>query len=167
MREVVTEETDDWPVEDRLSQLFDWEKGLVFDLIDEMGIVLSEAERREIELIPTEDLQAFLAYSRGVQAEDEGRYGEAAGFFRQAVTIDPGFSAAAEQIEVNEGLQAASKQPALPPSLVREDLVRERQQTLTDNVGSLVLPGADRRDEGPTRVAPSGRPPDPPASGGN
>ena len=39
-------------------------------------------------------MQAFLAYSRGLTAEDEGRYDDAGRFFNEAVRLDPGFGAA-------------------------------------------------------------------------
>ena len=50
---------------------------------------------------PTSNLQAFLAYSRGVQAEDQGKFDEAARFFESAKTIDPSFSAATSKSAVS------------------------------------------------------------------
>ena len=42
-------------------------------------------------------LAAFLAYSRGLTAEDEGRFDEANRFYRDALRIDPGFGAALQR----------------------------------------------------------------------
>lgn len=79
---------------DRLDQLFTLEKVIVFDLLDRMGVTLSPAERRAISERPTADLQAFLAFSRGLEAEDRGDAAAAARFFESASARDPGFRAA-------------------------------------------------------------------------
>ena len=79
---------------DLLEQLFDLEKKLALDLFTQLGVTLTVAERTLIEQRPTRSIQAFLAYSRGLTAEDEGRYDDASRFFNEAVRIDPGFGAA-------------------------------------------------------------------------
>jgi TolB-like protein len=80
---------------DVLEQIFTIEKTLALGLFDQLGVRLSAADRAAIEQRPTRSLQAFLAYSSGLLAEDEGRYDDAARFFDQARSIDPGFGAAA------------------------------------------------------------------------
>lgn len=87
-----------------LRNFFRVEKELVFGLIEEMGIELTEEERQRIERIPTENLQAFLAFSRGLENEDAGAYGEAAAQFREAARLDPNFEQATDRAETNEGL---------------------------------------------------------------
>jgi tetratricopeptide (TPR) repeat protein len=79
---------------DQLEQVFSIEKKLALDLFTQLGVTLTVAERQQIEQRPTRSMQAFLAYSRGLTAEDEGRYDDASRFFNQAVRIDPGFGAA-------------------------------------------------------------------------
>ena len=59
-----------------------------------MGIRLSPAERQAITERPTADLQAFLAFSRGLEAEDRGDYAGAAAQFRAAAARDPSFRSA-------------------------------------------------------------------------
>jgi TolB-like protein len=80
--------------EDGLDRLFDLEKRIAFGLFDELGVTLTVAERNAIEQRPTRSLAAFLAYSRGLTAEDDGRFDDANRFYRDAVRIDPGFGAA-------------------------------------------------------------------------
>ena len=80
---------------DQLEQLFALEKRLALDLFDQLGVTLTVAERNAIEERPTRSLAAFLAFSRGLAAEDEGRYDDASRFYRDAARIDPGFGAAA------------------------------------------------------------------------
>lgn len=77
-----------------LADLFKLEKDLVFKVIKEMGIILTDAERKKIEVIPTENVLAFLAYSKGLDAEDRGDFSSAAANYSEALRLDPGFSSA-------------------------------------------------------------------------
>src|SRR6185503_9621983 len=76
---------------DRLQSLFDIEKAVVFQLLDRMGITLTPAERQQISERPTRDLQAFLLYSRGLEAKDRGDFGAATQAFQAAAQRDPSF----------------------------------------------------------------------------
>lgn len=84
-------------VNNTLDQLFDAEKRLVLALFERLNITLTPAERRLVDARPTSNLQAFLAYSRGLQAADDGRFEDAARFFENARSLDPGFGAAASR----------------------------------------------------------------------
>lgn len=80
-----------------LDQVFDIEKRLALDLFTQLGVTLTVAERNAVEQRPTRSLAAFLSYSRGLTAEDEGRYDDAARFYNDAVRLDPGFGAAQQK----------------------------------------------------------------------
>lgn len=80
--------------ENTLEQLFAIEKAIVLDLFQDLGVVLTTAERTAIEERPTRSLQAFLAYSKGLKLEDEGKYDEASRSFGEAARLDPSFGAA-------------------------------------------------------------------------
>ncbi len=81
--------------DDGLDQLFALEKRIVFQLFTNLGIQLTAAERQLIDdNKPTRNLKAFLAYSRGLVAEDRGDFNGAAQFFNDARGLDPGFNAA-------------------------------------------------------------------------
>jgi tetratricopeptide (TPR) repeat protein len=82
---------------DEMEQLFALEKRIALDLFDQLGVTLTVAERNAIEQRPTRSLAAFLAYSRGLTAHDEGRYDDASRFYRDALRLDPGFGAALEK----------------------------------------------------------------------
>ena len=82
-----------------LNQLFADEKKLVFDTFNDLGITLTPAERQDVDRRPTSSLAAFISYSRGLMAEDAGRLDEAARFFDNARSIDPGFSAALQRAQ--------------------------------------------------------------------
>jgi tetratricopeptide (TPR) repeat protein len=96
--------------QDRLSQLFEMEKGLAFQIFSQLGIQLSPAEQEAVNQRPTLNIQAFLAYSRGLLAEDDGDYGRAQAAFDQAATLDPYFRAAIQGAATAGQLSAASQQ---------------------------------------------------------
>ena len=82
---------------DELEQLFSLEKKIALDLFRQLGVALTVAERNAMEERPTRSLAAFLSYSRGLSAEDEGRFDDASRFFNDAVRIDPSFNAAQQK----------------------------------------------------------------------
>jgi tetratricopeptide (TPR) repeat protein len=90
-----------------LNQLFNYEKEVVLETIDSMRVPISAAVRAEIRgNRPTTNLQAFLAYSRGLVASDGGRLDEATTFFDQARALDPGFTAATQRATASRNAQA-------------------------------------------------------------
>lgn len=95
----------------RFRDLLRMEKNLVVQISSRLGYQLSEAERRTILENGTQNLTAFLAYSRGLVSEDAGDYSRAAQYFSQAVRADPGFQQAREQYQatvVADAVQEAS-----------------------------------------------------------
>jgi tetratricopeptide (TPR) repeat protein len=82
-----------------LDQLFSAEKDLVNQTFRDLGITLTPAEQQDVDRRPTQSLQAFISYSRGLMAEDAGRLDEAARFFDNARSIDPGFGAALQRAQ--------------------------------------------------------------------
>lgn len=95
---------------DKLDRLFDLEKTLAFRVFNNLGIQLSPAEQAAINQRPTENIQAFLAYSRGLAAQDSGDYGAAEGDFNQAAVLDPNFQAAVQGAASAGQLSSASQQ---------------------------------------------------------
>lgn len=93
-----------------MNKIFDMEKAFVLTLFNEIGIQLTDAERADIDQRPTQSLAAFLAWSRGLAAEDRGDFAGAQNFYDQAARIDPGFSAATQSSQQAASLQAASVQ---------------------------------------------------------
>jgi tetratricopeptide (TPR) repeat protein len=96
-------------VSGNLRGLLQLEKDLVVQLAGRMGYTLSEAERRRILENGTQNLQAFLAYSRGLLAEDAGDFSRAALYFGEAVQADPGFQAAREQQQASAAAPAVQQ----------------------------------------------------------
>jgi TolB-like protein len=94
---------------DRLEQVFALQKRLVLQLFDELGVRLTAAERRLIDQRPTGSLMAFLAFSRGLMAEDAGRFDDASRFYDDAVRIDPGFRMAIQRSQQAAQVQAGAE----------------------------------------------------------
>ncbi|OGS35203.1 MAG: hypothetical protein A2293_02330 [Elusimicrobia bacterium RIFOXYB2_FULL_49_7] len=78
----------------QLADIFKLEKALVLKVVDQMGIVLTDKERKAIAKVPTENVLAFLSYSKGLDAEDKGDFATAQGLYAEAVKADPKFSQA-------------------------------------------------------------------------
>ncbi len=131
---------------DKLQQLFAIEKEVVLQLLQRVGIGLTPAEERAIKERPTADLQAFLAFSRGLEAEDRGDYTTAAEEFGAAAQRDRGFRSARERQAVNQRLASQTRlglddvaalgdergDPALIPSQL------DRDATLRTAMGGAV-----------------------------
>lgn len=104
-------------VSGRFRDLLRLEKDLVIQIAARLGYFVSEAERRLILENGTQNLAAFLAYSRGLVAEDLGDYQAAAQYFGQAVQADPGFQQAQQQHQV--AASAAVAQQASPSQVTQ------------------------------------------------
>ncbi|MDH3455224.1 MAG: hypothetical protein OER90_00155 [Gemmatimonadota bacterium] len=99
-----------------LERLLELEKLVVIDIANQLGYFLSEAELRLIFENGTQNLIAFLSYSRGLIAEDLGDYNAAALHYREAVQADPAFQAAREQYQATS--VATAVQNAAPGAIV-------------------------------------------------
>lgn len=162
-----------------LSNLFALQKELVFRVIDGLGIELTAEERAAIEVVPTENLQAFLAYSRGLEAEDAGNFRGATRAYQRAQSLDPGFERAARRAEQAAGITAAAgpTDTALLGALRIEtpipevDLLDMRLRNMMGSLGYGVPVPDDRQPAAERNTATQGTPladpPDPPTSGGN
>lgn len=159
-----------------LREYFRLQKEIVFALLDEMGIQLTPQDREQIEYIPTENLQAFLAFSRGLEQEDIGNFEVASQYFREASQLDPEFQEAADKAEAMEhtaevagtfgtALGAALQYEVPIQAVPAIDPLQIRIQHLNSNIGSFIVPGLDSREpdaEAATGDASLGGLPDPP-----
>jgi tetratricopeptide (TPR) repeat protein len=80
-----------------LDQFFTLEKNLVLKLFQDLGVTLTTAERNAIEQRPTRSMAAFLAYSRGLELQDQGRFDDASRAYDNALRLDPSFAAAQQK----------------------------------------------------------------------
>ena len=153
---------------DQLEAVFNLEKRIALDLFSQLGVTLSPAERNAIEQRPTRSMQAFLAYSRGLTAEDEGRYDDASRIFNDAVRIDPGFGAAQQKSQevraVSEGatVTAATVESSLKGTAEGNVVTAAAQGTAAaagstgSGLGSTSQTTADGLNPSPTGAATGG-----------
>ncbi len=89
--------------------LIQMEKELVIVMAVQLGYRLSEAERQLILENGTRNLTAFLAYSRGLEAQELGDYTSAAVHFGNAVQADPSFQEARTRQEASQAAPAVQQ----------------------------------------------------------
>ncbi|MFQ5603603.1 MAG: CsgG/HfaB family protein [bacterium] len=112
------------PVEEvsgKLPTLFRMQKKLAFSIISDLGIVLSKTEREAIEKISTENLLAFLAYSRGLDFEDRGMFDRAKQEYEKALSLDPNFELAKQSVEDLEISEQAASEPKIATAALEND----------------------------------------------
>ncbi|MGB9595086.1 MAG: tetratricopeptide repeat protein [Candidatus Poribacteria bacterium] len=125
------------------SDFFSIEKQLAFNIIDNLGISLTQEERDAIQKIPTESFLAFLAYSRGIDYEDKGMYREAANEFKNAVQLDPNFSRANEKLQETQVLSvtpmtgSVSEIAQIEKVTPKEDIKVESKQEIVAGVSAI------------------------------
>ncbi|MEM9664413.1 MAG: CsgG/HfaB family protein, partial [Bacteroidota bacterium] len=161
---------------DDLNRLFELQDELVFAIADSLNIDLTPQQREQISFIPTGNLEAFLAFSRGLEREDAGDFSGAASLYQQAAQLDPAFTQASSgqvraqnTAQVPEGTGAAlsdafSLEIPLSPTI---DPVADRIEQLNGVLDLTVVPSDDTREpaaesvpvELPLPPNPPGRPP--------
>lgn len=95
-----------------MDQLLDAQKQVVFQLLDRLGVQVTPAERSALEERATRNLQAFLLYSRGLAAEDNGDFAGAASLFNQAASRDPSFRDAGGRAAAASSMSSAASASA-------------------------------------------------------
>jgi hypothetical protein len=136
--------------ENTIEQLFAIQKAIVLQLFDSLGVRLTTAERIAIEQRPTRSMQAFLAYSRGLAFQDQGRYNDAARSFGEAARIDPGFSMAAQKSAES---QAAAQGAQLTAVTLEASLAGTQEQAAADRSAQGEIPGSGTAENSARNVA--------------
>ncbi len=130
--------------ENTIEQLFAIQKAIVLQLFDSLGVTLTTAERNAIELRPTRSLQAFLAYSRGLQLEDQGQYDAAARSFNDAVRLDPGFGMASQKGAEN---QAAARGAGMTAVTIEANVAGTPEDLVAQQSAQGNAPGSSAAGE--------------------
>lgn len=115
--------------QDGLQEVFTAQKRLVLGIHRDLGIELTPAEEEQILQYRTRSLEALLAFGRGLMAEDEGDFLEAATQFREAATLDPGFQDASIRASETE---RASEVSTDPPAGVAEEVALETDESAAE-----------------------------------
>lgn len=141
-----------------ITDLLRVQKEVTLEVLASLGVVVSEQARARILEPETEDILAFLLYSRGLLLEDDGDFVGANQLFGEALARDPGFGLAARARD-GASLSAASAAPAAPtlaasvaPATAAagaaSSLVSRRSDALRASLGGHVVPGSETREPG-------------------
>jgi tetratricopeptide (TPR) repeat protein len=111
---------EDGPVKDLLRM----EKRIVVEVARQLGYELSAAELQLVLENGTQNLAAFLAYSRGLVAEDRGDHRAAAAYYAEAVRDDPDFAIARDGYQAaTVGMERMLSRPAAITTLAGVEVV--------------------------------------------
>lgn len=139
--------------------IFEIEKEIVFAAIDQLGIRLTDEERKKIGITATHNFEAFKAFCSGLDQYDLGNYSSAVLYFQQAINFDPNFmlahdffdiTAALESIEqgtfVSKYLEMSRAKFASEAGMGNKLSTQYRLNQLSQNLDLGYLPGNDSRN---------------------
>ena len=101
---VVTESGD-------MSAVFRAQKAMTFGILRSAGISLEQLSpevRARLERFQTSNVEAFRAFSQGLDLKDQGKFAEARESFRRAAELDPGFALAVDQQQSMPNINVSS-----------------------------------------------------------
>lgn len=163
-----------------IKDFFVLQKQVVFDLLEKNGFQLTQEEKENIAYIPTQNLESFLAYSKGLVQEDAGNFQQAGQFFNQASQLDPNFRDAGSKLQSSQsvGKSGGTKENLVTTlrktvPVVKNEMINLAASRL-ENLGSSILsnfvqgvdsrnPAQELSEKGLTEELPS--PPPPPPAG--
>lgn len=114
--------------ESDLTRLFQIEKELVFYLFDYFGIELTHEQRERILQYPTDNIEAFRYYCRGLDALDMDDFNSAQNYFSQAVRIDGDFNLARDWLINSELWDATHNRNLIRADYVISQIIRTTSQ---------------------------------------
>lgn len=141
-----------------LDNFFYMEKALVYKILREMDIRLTQEEKDAIRKVPTENLMAFMTYCKGMDYEDREMYQEANDAFQKAVQLDPSFKLAQKKIEHTQSFlqdeirisqlveqMDAAQEAAVTPQQQASPVVLQRLEATQAAINTGFTPGVDSR----------------------
>jgi tetratricopeptide (TPR) repeat protein len=138
--------------EGSLNRLLSLEKTLAIQTAENLGYVLSEAERQRILENRPESLAAFLAFANGLLAEERGDFQAAAAHFREAAQADPQYQQAQERLRGSVAAEALARasygeMPAIPVSVDQSLGLLPVPDVMASVLGSSILDIASHQPE--------------------
>jgi len=168
-----------------IEQIFQIEKEIVFAALNQLGILLTAEQRKQIGQFATRNFDAFKAYCLGLDQYDLGNFSSALLSFRDATKLDPNFSLAKEMFDITSALENieqgtyvsmffenSKSEFAFETGAINSMAAQQRLNRLSQNLDLGFLPGNDSRngateiervwDEGRWSREPLQSPPKPP-----
>lgn len=136
--------------EGSISNLLEIKNRVVASVLVQLGIVPTPEQAQLLNRIPTQNMDAFLAYSRGLQAGDSGDFVAATRFFNQALSLDPSFSEASRMANESAAIQGQNQEAAELLASAQPSgsggAVGFRTSRLNQTISTGLIPGVDSRD---------------------
>ncbi len=101
---------------EKLENLLYLEKEIFLNVLQKISLTIPQEAQQIVMEIPTENWEAFLAFSAGLEKEDQGYYREALRFLEKAQELDKNFKLCTDRIsKVRLFAIAQGLPPSLPP----------------------------------------------------
>lgn len=91
-------------ITDKAKKFIEMEKKLALKIANNLDIVLSKEEKKEIKKVENKSLEAVLAFSEGLSLLDKEEYKKAHAKFKEALKYDPNYTPASKKIELIQPL---------------------------------------------------------------
>jgi DNA-binding winged helix-turn-helix (wHTH) protein/TolB-like protein len=126
-------------LEQRVDDIFEVQEKISRQVIQQMNIALRQGEEQALKKRPTENLDSYRAYVRGLELRDQPFYSEehlylAIPLFERAVKLDPGFAEAWAELSQTHSYLAFNSDP----SPVRIEQARQALERAMDIAPDLV-----------------------------
>lgn len=145
--------------EGALKNIFELEKNIVLEVVDQLGITLTPDEKSKINKIATRNFEAFRVYCKGLDEYDLGDYEAAQSHFEEAIKLDPNFSLAQDMFDITGALSIIEQgkfskvhfeivrtQLAAGSDMPIENATQYRLNQISLNLDLGYLPGTDSRN---------------------
>ena len=104
-----------------LDELFKLEKTVLFNIVDQVNVLISPAKRAELNKPLSTSTAAILALFTGINYSDKGLYADAARMYKQALIEDPDLEVAQNALQELNAMGLASAEDAVPVKEAAED----------------------------------------------
>lgn len=120
-----------------LSDIFSIQSAIAYAVIDNIGVAVVADERRALDARPTENLEAYEAYLRGIENSWSFEFKKlelAEQYFSQAVALDPQFAVAHAALSENHSLMFHFPYDRSPQRLASANAAAQRARDLDPNL---------------------------------
>jgi TolB-like protein len=128
-----------------LNEIFDLEKKILFAIIDQLKITLTEEQKKKLKKPFTTNISALYYLSKGIESSDRGNYRQAQIFYNKAVAADPQLGAA-------NSAKSELIQKRLAPAKPKEAAVVSQMEAQNSSTAGLKQNNSTFRELNPYQI---------------
>ncbi len=113
------------PAAGSLEELFRMEKDLLFNIVEQLNIYISPAQKKELEMPISMSSPALLALFLGIDYSDKAMFRDAAKMYDRAIAEDPGLQLAQDSLQELKDMGLISREDISRVEPEPEELVAE------------------------------------------